>query len=248
MERTIDIFIKNGFVLSFLIVGLVMFITEFASSRIFKKRIPGIALAVVTGLILAAFGKEKGIANIDVFSGMALLGGNMLRDFCIVSTALGASFHEIKKSGLAGVVSLFTGVTFTFVAGCVVALGFGYRDAESIATIAAGACSFIVGPVTGNAIGASSEVITLSIAEGVIKVIVVVIGTPLLASRIGLTSKHSAMVYGGIMGTTSGVSAGLAATDVRLVPYGALTATFYTGLAVLLCPTIFYPILKLMFP
>jgi len=225
-----------------------MFLTELASKRLFKKRIPGIALAVVSGLVLAAFGKEKGIADVGIFSGMALLGGNMLRDFTIVSTALGASFQEIRKSGVAGIVALFTGVTFTFFCGSLMAIAFGYRDAESIATIAAGACSFIVGPVTGNAIGAPSDVITLSIAEGVIKVIVVVIGTPLLAGKIGLTNKHAAMVYGGIMGTTSGVSAGLAATDVRLVPYGALTATFYTGLAVLLCPTVFYPILKFFFP
>jgi hypothetical protein len=39
------------------------------------------------------------------------------------------------------------------------------------------------------------------------------------------------MVFGGLAGTTS-VSAGLAATDVRLVPYGALVATFHTDLAV----------------
>ena len=48
------------------------------------------------------------------------------------------------------------------------------------------------------------------------------------------------MVFGGLIGTTSGVAAGLAATDPKLVPYGALTATFYTGIGVLLCPSIFY--------
>ena len=50
----------------------------------------------------------------------------------------------------------------------------------------------------------------------------------------------TAMVFGGLIGTTSGVAAGLAATDPKLVPYGALTATFYTGLGVLLCPSILY--------
>lgn len=29
------------------------------------------------------------------------------------------------------------------------------------------------------------------------------------------------MIYGGLMGTTSGVAGGLAATDPKLVPYGA---------------------------
>jgi hypothetical protein len=42
------------------------------------------------------------------------------------------------------------------------------------------------------------------------------------------------------MGTTSGVAGGLAATDKRLVPYGAMTATFYTGLGALLGPSVFY--------
>jgi len=48
------------------------------------------------------------------------------------------------------------------------------------------------------------------------------------------------MVYGGLMGTTSGVAGGLAATDPALVPYGAMTATFYTGLGCLLCPSILF--------
>jgi hypothetical protein len=42
------------------------------------------------------------------------------------------------------------------------------------------------------------------------------------------------------MGTTSGVAAGLAATDERLVPYGAMTATFYTGLGCLCGPSVAY--------
>ena len=116
----------------------------------------------------------------------------------------------------------------------------GYRDAVSFSTIGAGACTFIVGPVTGTALGASSDVIALSIAIGVIKSVVVTIATPILAKRIGLDNPQSAMVYGGLIGTTSGVAAGLAATDPKLVPYGALTATFYTGLGCLLCPTILY--------
>ncbi|WP_366448927.1 hypothetical protein [Cecembia sp.] len=56
------------------------------------------------------------------------------------------------------------------------------------------------------------------------------------------------MAYGGIIGISSGVAAGLSATVSKLVPYGAVTATFYTGLGCLLCPSIFYIFLHLLFP
>jgi malonate transporter MadM subunit len=74
----------------------------------------------------------------------------------------------------------------------------------------------------------------------VVKTIAVTILTPIFAPMIGLNSPASAMAYGGMMGTSSGVAAGLAATDPKLVPYGAVTATFYTGLGCLLCPSAFY--------
>ncbi len=113
-----------------------------------------------------------------------------------------------------------------------------------MATIGAGACTYIVGPVTGSALGASSEVIAISIAAGVVKTIVTTIGTPLIAKSIQLDNPHSAVVFGGLLGTTSGVAAGLAATDPKLVPYGALTATFYTGLGCLICPSVLYLLLR----
>ena len=68
----------------------------------------------------------------------------------------------------------------------------------------------------------------------------VMTGTPFVAKAIGLNNAKSAMVFGGLMGTTSGVAGGLAATDKRLVPYGAMTATFYTGLGCLLGPSVIY--------
>jgi len=80
----------------------------------------------------------------------------------------------------------------------------------------------------------------LSIATGVLKAILVMIGTPLVAGAIGLNNPRSAMVFGGLMGTVSGVSGGLAATDRRLVPYGSLTATFHTGVGCLVAPSILY--------
>jgi malonate transporter MadM subunit len=100
--------------------------------------------------------------------------------------------------------------------------------------------------VTGTAVGASSDIIAISIGAGVIKSILVTIGTPLIAKYIGLDNPKSAMVFGGLLGTTSGVAAGLAATDAKLVPYGAMTATFYTGLGCLLCPSVLYFALKAM--
>ena len=77
-------------------------------------------------------------------------------------------------------------------------------------------------------------------AAGLIKSVLVMIGTPFAAKHIGLDNPRSAMVFGGLMGTTSGVAGGLAATDPKLVPYGAMTATFYTGLGCLMGPSVLF--------
>ena len=231
---------NNGLVFAFLVVGVIMFVSQVMARRLTAGRIPGVAIAITLGLVLAWFGGKKGIADYPLFAGMALLGGTMLRDFSIVSTAMGASLSEIRKAGPAGIFSLITGMIVAFVLGSVTAYAFGYTDAKSVTTIGAGALTFIVGPVTGTAIGASSDVVAISIATGVLKTVVVTTCTPLLAKRMGLDNPHTAMVFGGLIGTTSGVAAGLAATDPKLVPYGALTATFYTGLGCLLCPSVFY--------
>ena len=241
-----ELIAKNGLVFAFLFVGLVMWLSFWISRKLTNSKIPGAAIAIAAGLIMAYFGGDKGIANFPLFAGMAILGGSMFRDFAIVATAMGASYWEIKKAGLAGILSLLVGILVAFLFGTIVAYAFGYTDAKEITTIGAGACTYIVGPVTGAAVGASSEVIAISIATGVIKTIVTTIATPMIAPRIGLNSPNAAMVFGGLIGTTSGVAAGLAATDVKLVPYGALTATFYTGLGVLLCPSIFYYLVLLM--
>ena len=50
-----------------------------------------------------------------------------------------------------------------------------------------------------------------------------------------------------LVGSTSGVSAGLAATDPDLVPYGTMVATFYSGTGCLLCPSLLYGIINLLF-
>jgi malonate transporter MadM subunit len=141
-------------------------------------------------------------------------------------------------------VALLAGVIVSFFIGAVIAYAFGYTDAISMTTIGAGAATYIVGPVTGTALGASSDVIALSVAAGLVKSVLVMIGTPFVARSIGLDNSRSAMVFGGLMGTTSGVAGGLAATDPRLVPYGAMTATFYTGLGCLMGPSVIYFVIR----
>ena len=168
----------------------------------------------------------------------------MLRDFAIVATAFEVDVEKAKKAGLIGAVALVLGTILPFIVGALAAAAYGYTDAISMTTIGAGAVTYIVGPVTGAAIGADSSVIALSIATGVFKAVLVMIGTPFIASMIGLNNPRTAMVFGGLMGTVSGVSAGLAATDRRLVPYGALTATFHTGFGCLVAPSIFYFIVR----
>lgn len=252
LETVSNVFIENPLIVSFAIVGITMYFAYVLSDRLTGGRIHGSAIAIIIGLALAyvggvVTGGEKGLSDISIFAGIGLMGGGMLRDFAIVATSFGASFDEIKKSGIPGVASLFIGVILSFVVGVGIAFAFGYRDAISLTTIGAGTATYIVGPVTGAAIGASSEVITISIAAGLVKSILTMIGTPFIAKYIGLNNPRTAMVYGGLMGTTSGVAAGLAATDPKLVPYGAVTATFYTGLGVLLAPSVLFIMTKAIF-
>ena len=240
-----DVLIKNGLVTAFAVVGATIWLSYYLSRKLTRGRLHGSAIAIIVGLLLAYFGGlasggNKGVADIKLLSGIGIMGGAMLRDFAIISTAFGVSFSEIRKAGLAGVVSLFAGVIVSFVIGAVVALLFGYSDTVSMTTIGAGAVTYIVGPVTGAALGASSDVMALSIAAGLIKSVLVMIGTPFVAKSIGLDNPRSAMVFGGLMGTTSGVAGGLAATDPKLVPYGAMTATFYTGLGCLMGPSVLF--------
>ena len=244
MTSLFDSLLKYEMIISLLWVGLVMYVSHLISRYLTRNRMPGVAIAIGLGLFFAYFGGSKGVADHPLLAGMAVIGGSMMRDFSIVSTAMGASISEIRKAGGRAILSLFVGILAAFFFGVISGLSMGYADPVSLATIGAGACTFIVGPVTGTALGASSEVIAISIATGVIKTILVTILTPLLARRIGLDNPQTAMAYGGIIGTTSGVAAGLAATDARLVPYGALTATFYTGMGCLLCPSVLFFLLR----
>ena len=231
------------------LVGLLAGVAHPLAGRLLRGRVHWSALAIVAGLGLALCGGwrtggKQGLADLPVFAGLALLGGPMLRDLAIVATAFGVRLEELKGGGLIGGVSLLLGLTVSFAFGGAVAYAWGYRDAASITTIGAGAATYIVGPVTGTAVGADSEVIALAVAAGLVKAILVMVATPWVARWIGLDNPRSAMIFGGLMGTNSGVMAGLAATDPRLVPYGAMTATFYTGLGCLLGPSVYFGIIR----
>ncbi|WP_022706265.1 malonate transporter subunit MadM [Paracoccus zeaxanthinifaciens] len=248
MEEIVGLIEKNGLVFAFVVVGVVMWVSYQLSDRLSAGRVHGSAVAIILGLVLAwiggrVTGGSSGLADMPLFAGIGIMGGSMLRDLAIVSTAYGVDMREIRKAGTAGVLSLIMGIVLSFVVGAVVAASFGYTDAVSMATIGGGAATYIVGPVTGTALGASSDVIALSVAAGLLKAVLVMIGTPFVAPVIGLNNPKSAMAYGGLMGTTSGVAGGLAATDKRLVPYGAMTATFYTGLGCLMGPSVIYLVL-----
>jgi malonate transporter MadM subunit len=242
----------GSIVTGFLFAGVIILISDFISKKFTKGRLHPSAIAIFFGLIFAyvggvVTGGEKGLADVAAFGGLGILGGSALRDFTIIASSYGASIQEVKKCGWACPISLVVGVTSAFCIGAIVAVSFGYTDAVSITTIAAGAVTFVVGPITGTALGAASEVLALSVTVGLVKTVCIMIFTPLIAKKIGLTSPKMAMIFGGLVGSTSGVSAGLAATDASLVPYGTMVATFYSGTGCLLCPSLLYAIVNLFF-
>ena len=252
MSSLSDFLSKGSIVTGFLFSGVIILIAEFISRKLTKGRLHPSAIAIFFGLIFAYIGGSltggaKGFADVTAFSGLGILGGAALRDFTIIASSYGASIEEVKKCGWACPISLVVGVVSAFFIGAVVAVSFGYTDPVSITTIAAGAVTFVVGPITGTALGAASEVLALSVTVGLVKTIFIMLLTPLVAKKIGLTSPKMAMIFGGLVGSTSGVSAGLAATDAALVPYGTMVATFYSGTGCLLCPSLLYAIINLIF-
>ena len=248
-----DLLTQYSLLTAFTLVGLLTLLAEFLSRTVTRGRIHPSALAITLGLCLALLagwltGGKKGVADLPMLAGTGLLGGAMLRDLAIVATACSVRAEEFLRSGLWGLLSLALGLGTSFTMGALIAWFSGYRDAVSITTIAAGAATYIVGPVTGTALGADSEVLALSVAAGLVKAVVVMLATPVLADFMQLNSPRSAMIFGGLLGTNSGVMAGLAATNPSLVPYAAMTATFYTGLGCLIGPSLVYLIVRLLLP
>ncbi len=235
----------NALITAFMFVGALVWLSYLISEKLTRGHVHGSAIAIALGLVLAWYGGlttggTTGLADVPLLAGVGVMGGAMFRDFAIVATAFGADLGTLRRAGLVGALSIVVGVTLSFLIGGIVAVAFGYTDPIEVTTIGAGAATYIVGPVTGTALGAGSDVIALSVAAGLTKSVLVMVGTPFVAPRIGLDNPHSALIYGGLMGTTSGVAGGLAATDPKLVPYGAMTATFYTGVGCLLAPSVLY--------
>jgi len=189
----------NGVITAFVFVGLVVWFSYWLSARLTGGRLHGSALAIILGLVLAFVagsltGGTKGLADVSVLAGVGVLGGAMFRDFAIVATAYGAELSALKRAGFVGVASVFIGVGLSFLVGALVALMFGYTDPVAVTTIGAGAATYIVGPVTGTALGAGSDIIALSVAAGLVKSILVMVGTPFVAGRIGLNTPQAALV------------------------------------------------------
>jgi malonate transporter MadM subunit len=245
LESLTDVLTKNSLITAFAFVGVLVWLSYEVSARLTRGHLHGSAIAIAIGLVLAwvggsMTGGDQGLADFSLLAGVGVMGGAMFRDFAIVATAFGADLDALKKAGFVGAASVVIGVVLSFVVGSVVAVSFGYTDPVAISTIGAGAATYIVGPVTGTALGAGSDVIALSVAAGLTKSVLVMIGTPFVAPKIGLNSPHAALIYGGLMGTTSGV-------DPKLVPYGAMTATFYTGVGCLLAPSVLFLIVRAIF-
>jgi len=182
MDLVSSVFTRNSLIVAFAVIGLTIWLSYWLADKLTAGRIHGSAIAIALGLVAAYWGGTvtggaKGVADLSLLGGIGLMGGGMLRDFAIVSTAFGVQLSELKKAGLAGVVSIFAGVIVSFIVGAAVAVAFGYTDPIAITTIGAGAVTYIVGPVTGEAIGASGDVVTLSVAAGLVKSILVMIGT-----------------------------------------------------------------------
>ncbi|NBH73842.1 malonate transporter subunit MadM [Clostridiaceae bacterium] len=251
MKIFVSMATSYGLVGAFILVAIIMWVSYTFAGLLKQKRM-GSAIAIMVALVVAFIGGkitggEKGISDIAMFGGVGLLGGGMMRDYTIVSTAYGVKVENLKKAGLAGTVALVFGIVFSFIVGVVIAWLMGYRDPAELATIGAGVETFVVGPVTGAALGVSSDVIALSIAAGVVKSVVAMILTPLVAEKLKINNPTGAMIFGGLIGSTSGVAGGLAATDASLVPYGAMVATFYTGLGCLLTPTVLALVTNMIF-
>lgn len=95
-------FTSNALVTAFVVVGIVCWVAAWLSTHVFRGKIHSSAIAIAAGLLLAWLGGEltggkKGLSDITLFSGIALMGGGMFRDFAIIATAFGVKLEELKK-------------------------------------------------------------------------------------------------------------------------------------------------------
>ncbi len=130
-----SLLIEHSLVTAFAVIGVLMWISYWLSDQFTRGRLHGSAIAIFLGLVLALIGGcvtggKKGIADIPALAGIGLLGGAMLRDFAIVATAMGVHLEELRSTGLAGVLSLLTGVFVSFAVGVAQRRRFGIRRLE----------------------------------------------------------------------------------------------------------------------
>ena len=123
LEKTI---VDNPLIVAFAFIGAVIWLSNQIAHYLTRGRVAGSAIAVLAGLALAYWGgaltgKAKGLADITQFSGLALMGGAMMRDFTIVATASEVHVDEAKKAGWLGVLALVLGTIVPFIVGVGVA-------------------------------------------------------------------------------------------------------------------------------
>ena len=95
----LELLVDKGLVTAFLFVGLITWLSYWLSKNVTRGYVHGSAIAIAIGLGLAYLGGlytggNKGLADIAMFSGLALLGGSMLRDFAIIATRLRCRSHR----------------------------------------------------------------------------------------------------------------------------------------------------------
>ena len=107
MDAIIAVLSKNALVTALAVTGLMMFVSHLLSKYLTKGKLQSSAIAITLGLVVAYFAGvytqgTKGVSDIAIFSGFALLGGAMIRDLAIASTAFEVDVKEVKKAGKIG--------------------------------------------------------------------------------------------------------------------------------------------------
>ena len=115
MDIIETVFVRNNLIVAFAIIGVTIWFSYLLADKLTNGRIHGSAIAIALGLVAAYFGGvatggNTGVADIAILGGIGLMGGGMMRDFAIVATAFGVHLSELKKAGIAGVISIFAGV------------------------------------------------------------------------------------------------------------------------------------------
>ena len=101
IDTLYSLLIKNGLLTAFVLVGLTMWLSNWVSSKLTRGYVHGSAIAIAAGLLFAYMGGkvsggQQGLADIELFAGIGIMGGAMFRDFAIVATAFGAGLHDLR--------------------------------------------------------------------------------------------------------------------------------------------------------